>query len=140
MKFIQILACCMATFVTCFWPNAGDWKLVPSPFMILLKWQYSEIRPFLIVDIYHFLIILSSPFQKNEISESWHDFVMTWHDIEYLEQVTKLKRTWNLALVLQIVQKLPENYFTYIYQLAKFGDLRSCGSKHILKNAPSLMH
>ena len=28
---------------------AGDWKLVPGPFMILLKWQYSEIWLFWIV-------------------------------------------------------------------------------------------
>ena len=32
----------------------GDWKLVPGPFMISSKWQYSEIWSFLIVDIYHF--------------------------------------------------------------------------------------
>ena len=25
------------TFLTCFWLNAGDWKLVPGPFMILMK-------------------------------------------------------------------------------------------------------
>ena len=34
--------------------QCGDWKLVPGPFMILLNWQYSQILPFLIVDIYHF--------------------------------------------------------------------------------------
>ena len=28
----------------------------------------------------------------------------------------------------------------YIYQLAKFGDLMSCGSKDILKNVPFLMY
>ena len=41
-------------FLTCFWLNNGDWKLVPDPFTILFKWQYSEIWPFLIVYIYHF--------------------------------------------------------------------------------------
>ena len=39
---------------TCFLVNAGDWKLVPGPFMTLLKLQYSEIWPFLIVHFYHF--------------------------------------------------------------------------------------
>ena len=48
MKFGQILA--------------GDWILVSGPFMILLKWQYSEIWPFLIVPY--------SPTQKNETLES----------------------------------------------------------------------
>ena len=27
-----------------------------------------------------------------------------------------------------------------LYQLAKFGDLMSCGSKHVFKNAPFLMY
>ena len=47
-----------------------------------------------------------------------------------------MKRTWNLVPVLQIVQKIPEIIaLDYIYQLAKFGDLMSCGSKVIFKNA-----
>ena len=28
----------------------------------------------------------------------------------------------------------------YIYQLAKFGDLMSCGSKDIFKNVPCIMY
>ena len=28
----------------------------------------------------------------------------------------------------------------YIYQLAKFGDFMSCGSKDIFRNAPCLMY
>ena len=35
--------------------------------------------------------------------------------IEQLEQVCKVKRTWNLAPVLQIVQKIPENYCIWSY-------------------------
>ena len=54
MKFGQILVCCMTNISNCFWLNAGDWELVPDPFIILLKLEYSEIWPFLIVDIYHF--------------------------------------------------------------------------------------
>ena len=38
--------------------------------MILLKWQYGEIWPFLIVDIHDFLIVPYSSFQKNESLES----------------------------------------------------------------------
>ena len=40
---------------------------------------------------------------------------MTKLVIQELEQVAKLKRTWNLALVLQIVQKIPENYCSCLY-------------------------
>ena len=58
-----------------------------------------------------------------------------------MEQVAKLKRTWNLAPNLQIVKKIPEIIaLVYIYQLARFGDLMNCGSKDIFKNAPCLMY
>ena len=50
--------------LTCFWVKAEGWKQVPGPFMILLKWQYSEIWPFLIVDIYHFWFSLMHFFKK----------------------------------------------------------------------------
>ena len=55
-------------------------------------------------------------------------------------QFAKLKRTWNLVQLLQIVQKIPENYCPCLellpYQLTKLGYLMSCGSKDIFKNAP----
>ena len=54
MKFDQILLCCMKNILTCLWLSPGDWKLVSDPFIILLKWQYREIWPFLIFDIYRF--------------------------------------------------------------------------------------
>ena len=48
-----------------------------------------------------------------------------------------MKRTLNLAAVLQIVQKIPEMIvLVYIYQLAKFGNLMSCGSRNIIKMHP----
>ena len=80
MKFDKILVYCIANISTMFWLNAGDLKLVPGPFMILLKWQ-----------------------------NSWKRFLKI------------------IALV-------------YIYQLAKFDDLMSCGSKDVLKNAPCLVY
>ena len=40
---------------------------------------------------------------------------MTLLVIELLEQVAKLERTWNVASVLQIVQKIPENYCLCLY-------------------------
>ena len=42
------------TFLTCFSFIAGDWKLVPGPFMVLLKWKYSDICQLLMFDMYHF--------------------------------------------------------------------------------------
>ena len=39
------------TFLACIWFTTGDWKLIPGPFMILLKGQYSKIWLFLIADI-----------------------------------------------------------------------------------------
>ena len=54
MKLGKILVCPMKNISNSFWVNAGEWKLVPGLFMVSLKWQLSEIRPFLIVDIYHF--------------------------------------------------------------------------------------
>ena len=52
-----------------------------------------------------------------------------------MKRVSVLKRTWNLSVVLQIVQKIPENYYPYIYQLTKFGGSMSSGSKDVFKNA-----
>ena len=51
-------------FLTCFWLDAGVWKLVPGPFMILMKWHYNEICHFSVVDIYHFYFSLIQPFKK----------------------------------------------------------------------------
>ena len=44
-----------------------------------------------------------------------------------MEQVAKLKRSWNSAPVLQIIQKILKIIaLAYIFQLAKFSDLMSC--------------
>ena len=43
---------------------------------------------------------------------------------------SRLKRTWNFALVLKLFKRfLKVIALAYIYQLAKFGGLMSCGSK-----------
>ena len=56
-------------------------------------------------------------------------------------QVAKLKKTCNLAPVIQNIQGITENIaLAYIYLLPKFGDFMSCGSNDILKNAPCLMY
>ena len=103
------------TFLTCFWLNAGNCKLVPGLFMVLLKWQYNEIWPFLTVDIYYLEV----------------------YYIDLLYWFTILKRSWNLSPVLQIVQKFPKSY---IYQFAKFDDLMGFGLEDIVKSALCLMY
>ena len=45
----------------CFWLNAGDWKLVPCPFMILLKWKYLTI-----LNSEHLLFLVVPYSQKSE--------------------------------------------------------------------------
>ena len=43
-----------------------------------------------------------------------------------------MKKTWNLSQSSKLFERLLKIIpFTYIYQLAKFGDLMSCGSKDI---------
>ena len=51
MKFGQILVCLIINISNMYWLNAGDWKLVPGPFIILMKEQYNEICQILVVDI-----------------------------------------------------------------------------------------
>ena len=64
LKLIEYCKDTTQTFLTCFPLNAGEWKLVPGSFMILLKRHYSNIWPFLTVDIYHFHMSLIHHFKK----------------------------------------------------------------------------
>ena len=77
-------------------------------FLILLKWQYSNIWLFLIVDIYHFQL---SPIYNFKKMKCWNLDMIGWE----LEQVAKLERTWNLASVIEIVQKIPDNFCSCLY-------------------------
>ena len=133
MKFGQILVCCMTNIQLSFWLDAGDWKLVPGPFMILLKQQDNKILPFFIVDFYHFNCPLFT-FSKNETMESWHNCLLSnWSWL--------LNKKGNLAPILQIVQKISENYCPRLYlSIGQFGDLMSCGWKHLFKNTPCLVY
>ena len=79
------------------------------------------------VDIYHFNCSLFTFFFKKNTG------ILGYLVIEYLRQVAKLKRTWNLAPVSQIVQKITENYCTCLYLSAgQVGDSMICGSNDIL--------
>ena len=124
------------TFLTCFWLNAEDWKLVLGPFMNLLKWHYSVIWLFLNSWHLPFLDVPYSPLQKNKTLESSHNWflsnscrLLNWKRPGIKPRFYKVFKWFlkNIALA-------------YIYQLAKFGDLMRCGSKYIFKNAPCLMY
>ena len=129
MKLGQILVCCMRqTFLTCFWLIAGYWELVTSQFMILLKWQYCKIWPF--------LNVLYSSFQKNETLKFWHSWLLSnrsrllnWIGPETYPQSSKLF-SWPLKIIALV----------YIYQLLKYSYLMSFGSTDIFKNTPCLMY
>ena len=122
MKFGLVLVCCMTNISNMF--LAECWRLekpVRSSLMILLKWQYSKMWPFLI---------------NNETLESWHIWLLSnwarllnWKGPGIKPQSPKLfKRLLKITVL------------AYIYQLAKFGDFMICGSKDIFKNAPYLMY
>ena len=101
IKFGQILVCCMTNISNMF--LAEWWRLETSsrPFYDFIKMTIQQ--DLAIFNGWHipFLIVLYSPFQKNETLESWHIWL--------------LKRTWNLAPVSQIVQKITENYCACLY-------------------------
>ena len=55
MRFGQILVYLIKSISKIFFlAQSGDWKLVPGPFMFLMKWRNYKICQFLVVDIYHF--------------------------------------------------------------------------------------
>ena len=93
--------------------------------MILLKWQYSVIWPLLIVDIYHIKMSLICLI-KNHLG-TWHYWLLSSLSRllnstgpgTYPQSSRLFKRLLNMIVLV------------YIYQLTKFGDLMSCGSKDI---------
>ena len=83
-----------------------------------------------------FIIVLYSPFQKNETLEYWHIWLLSnwgrllnWKGLGIYPQFPKLFKRLPKIIVL-----------AYIYQLAKFGDFMICGSKDLFKNAPYLIY
>ena len=104
MKFGQVLVCCVLNMSNMFLGQC--WRLETSS-----RSFYDFIKTTIYGDpaIFHswhlpFLIVFYSPFQKNETLESWRNWLLG---------------NWSGC------------YIAYIYQMAKFGDLMSCGSKDI---------
>ena len=129
MKLDQILVCCMTNISNLF--LAQGWRLDTSsrPFMILLKWQYSKIWPFLIFDFYQFSLSLINLFTKMNF---WNlDMIGYWH---YWITGAGPQSSKLLKRFLKIIP------LAHIYQFAKFGDLICYGSKDIFKNVLCLIY
>ena len=102
--FGQILLCCMRTIPYMF--LVQRWRLETSsrPF-----YDFTKITIWQDLAIFHswhlpFLNVPYSPFQWNEILESWRDWLLSnW------SRLLNWKGPGTLASVLQIVQKIPEN-------------------------------
>ena len=107
IKFGQILISCMTNMLL------GEcWRLETSSRLFYDFNKMTIQRDLAIFNGRHlpFLIVPYPPFQKNETPESWHIWLLNnWG------QVAKLTMTWNLAPVLQIVQKITESYFPSLY-------------------------
>ena len=109
MKFGQIPVCCMTNISNMFLAQCS--------------------RLFLIVDHLPFLNVPYSPSQKNETLESRHNWLLSnwgsllnWKGPGTYPQSSKLFNRF-VKIIIPI----------YIYQLAKFVDLMSCGSKDKFK-------
>ena len=136
MKFGQILVCCMTNISNMI--LAQCWRLETSsrPFYDLIKIKI--LRGLVIFNSWHlpFLNVPYSLFQKNETLESWRNWLLSnwrrlldWKGFGTYPHSSKLFKRFLKIIAL-----------AYIYQLGKFGDLMSCGSKDIFKNAPCLMY
>ena len=136
MKFGQMLVCCMANISNMF--LAPCWRLRTSfrPLYDFIK--ITIYRDLAIFNSWHlpFLTVPYSPFKKNETMESCHNWLLSnwskllkWKGPGTQPHSSKLFKRFLKIIVL-----------VYIYQLAKFGDLMSCSSKDIFKNAPCLLY
>ena len=77
MKFGQILVCCMTNISNMFLTESGDWKLVPGSFMILFYNGNTARSGHFNARHIPFLIVLYSPFRKNETLASWHIWLLS---------------------------------------------------------------
>ena len=117
--------------------NAGDWKLVPSTFMISLKW------PDKIPSSGHFqqliFAIFNCPFltfsKKWKILGFWHNWLLI-----NCSRLLNWKRFWTQHQYSKLFKRFLKTIaLFYVYQLAKFGELISWDSKGILKSSLSFV-
>ena len=135
MKFGQILVCFMTNISNMFlaecWRLETNFRFFYDFIKITIQQDLGSI---LMVDIYH-LIVLYSPFQKNNTLESWHIWLLSnWGRLlNCIGPVIQYQSPKLFKRLLKII------VLAYIYQLAKFGDFMICCLEDIFKNAPYLM-
>ena len=133
MKLGQILVCCIKSISNMF--LAQHWRLETSSRHLYDFIKITIWHDLAIFNSWHlpFLIVLIHVYKK---VKHWNlNITGYW----VIGAGCLIEMTWNLAL--QIVLKIPEIIaIAYIYQIAKFGDLMSCGSKDIFRNVPCLMY
>ena len=136
MKFGQILVCCMTNISNMFLAQCWRLETSPRPFYDFNK--MTILGDLTVFNSWHlpYLIVPYSLFQKNEVLESWHNWLLSnWSKLlnsegpETYPQPSKLFKRFQKNIA-----------HAYIYQMTKFGELMSCGSKDILKNAPWVMY
>ena len=71
MNLVKYYCTVWQIFLSYIWLNAGDWKLVPGPFMILLKWQYARSSNF------QYLISTIFKCPLFTFSEKWNNGILT---------------------------------------------------------------
>ena len=136
MKLGQILVCCMANISNIILAQCWRMETSSRPFYDFIQMTIQQ--DVVIFNSWHlpFLIVAFSHFQKDETLESSHGCLLSnlcrllnWKGPGTWPQFSKLFKRFLKIIAL-----------VYIYQLTKFGDLMSCGSKDIVKNAPCLMY
>ena len=109
MTFGQILVCSITKLSSIFLAQYFRVETISRHFFILLNWQYSEIWPFLTVDIYHFWMSLIQLFKK---IKHWNlDKIDYW----VIGAGCWIKKHLELIPFLQICQKIPNSYFPCLY-------------------------
>ena len=76
-----------------------------------------------------FLIVLCSPFQKSETQKSWHKWLLSnW------SRSLNWKRPGTYPQSFKLLKRFLKSIaLAYIYQLAKYSNWMSCGSKDIFQ-------
>ena len=89
-----------------------------------------------------FLIVLFPPFHKNEILESWHNWLLSnfsrllnWSEPGSKPQPSKLFKRFAKTISINFIK-----LYLSTGPLANFFNLMNCGSKDILKNTTCLMY
>ena len=136
MKFGEILVCYMANISNIFLVPCRRLDTSARPFYDFIKILIQRDLDIFNSGHLQSLIVSYSAFQKNVTLESWHNWLLSNQ-----RRLLNCKGPGTLCQSSKLFKKfLKIIALVYIYQLAMFGNLMSCGSKNILKNAPCLVY